>query len=104
MKACIMWTAKIRENGAIIGYWAKGGETMNGRLTGVETRLPGVENRMTGFETRLTGVENRVARVETRLGGLQWMVCGIYAVLTIVGAPSLWLLLRVAVKVGAVTL
>jgi hypothetical protein len=32
---------------------------------------------------------------------LKWMVGGIYAVLTIFGAPSLWLLLRVAAKVGA---
>ncbi len=52
----------------------------------------------------MTGVEDRVAGVATQLGVLQWMVGGIYAVLTIVGAPSLWLLLRVAVKVGAVTL
>jgi hypothetical protein len=32
---------------------------------------------------------------------LKWMVGGIYAVLTIFGVPSLWLLLRVAAKVGA---
>jgi hypothetical protein len=33
---------------------------------------------------------------------IKWMVAGIYAVLTIVGAPSVWLLLRVAAKLGAI--
>lgn len=32
---------------------------------------------------------------------LKWMVSGIYVLLTIIGAPSIWLLLRVAAKVGA---
>lgn len=32
---------------------------------------------------------------------LNWMVGGIYALLIILGAPALWLLLRVGSKVGA---
>ena len=32
---------------------------------------------------------------------LKWMVAGIYAILALLGAPALWLLLRVAAKVGA---
>jgi hypothetical protein len=32
---------------------------------------------------------------------LIWMVGGLYAVLIVMGAPALWLLLRVAAKVGA---
>ena len=32
---------------------------------------------------------------------LKWMVGGIYVLLTVIGVPSIWLLLRVAAKVGA---
>ena len=32
---------------------------------------------------------------------LTWMVGGIYGLLIVLGAPALWLLLRVASKVGA---
>jgi hypothetical protein len=31
------------------------------------------------------------------------MVAGIYGVLTVVGVPSVWLLLRIAAKVGALS-
>jgi hypothetical protein len=32
---------------------------------------------------------------------LKWMIGGVYAVLVVFGVPALWLLLRVAAKVGA---
>ena len=49
----------------------------------------------------LAGYDSRLARIETRLELLTWMVGGVYAVLVVLGAPTLWLLLRVAGKVGA---
>jgi hypothetical protein len=51
----------------------------------------------------LAGQERRFAKIEADLFVLKWMVAGIYGVLTIAGAPSVWLLLRVAAKVGALT-
>jgi hypothetical protein len=51
----------------------------------------------------LAGQERRFAKIEADLFVLKWMVAGIYGVLTIVGAPSVWLLLRIAAKVGALT-
>jgi hypothetical protein len=42
-----------------------------------------------------------VAGYDSDLKLLKWMVGGVYAVLVILGAPALWLLLRVAAKVGA---
>lgn len=42
-----------------------------------------------------------VAGYDSDLKILKWMVGGVYAVLVILGAPALWLLLRVAAKVGA---
>jgi hypothetical protein len=42
-----------------------------------------------------------VAAYDSDLRLLKWMVGGIYAVLVVLGAPALWLLLRVAAKVGA---
>jgi hypothetical protein len=42
-----------------------------------------------------------IAGYDTDLKLLKWMVGGVYAVLVILGAPALWLLLRVAAKIGA---
>jgi hypothetical protein len=49
----------------------------------------------------LAGYDSRLAQIETRLVLLTWMVGGIYGVLILIGAPALWMLLRVADKVGA---
>jgi len=43
--------------------------------------------------------ESYVAKADIET--LRWMVGGVYAILVILGATSLWLLLRVAAKVGA---
>jgi hypothetical protein len=45
----------------------------------------------------MAGYESRLANIDTRLTLLTWMVAGIYAL----GAPVVWLLIRVAAKVGA---
>ena len=45
----------------------------------------------------VAGYDNRLARIETKLSVLTWMVGGLY----VFSAPMLWLLLRVAAKVGA---
>jgi hypothetical protein len=45
----------------------------------------------------LAGYDSRLASIETRLTVLMFMVGGLYAL----GAPAIWLLLRVAAKVGA---
>jgi hypothetical protein len=42
-----------------------------------------------------------VAAYDSDLRLLKWMVGGVYAVLVVFGVPSVWLLLRVAAKVGA---
>jgi hypothetical protein len=45
----------------------------------------------------MAGYESRLASIDTRLTLLTWMVAGLYAF----GASVVWLLLRVAAKVGA---
>jgi len=45
----------------------------------------------------LAGYDSRLASIETRLAVLMVMVAGLYAI----AAPSIWLLIRVAAKVGA---
>jgi hypothetical protein len=42
-----------------------------------------------------------LAGYDTDIKLLRWMVGGLYGVLIVMGAPALWLLLRVAAKVGA---
>ena len=42
-----------------------------------------------------------LSKIERDLDRLIWMVGGVYAVLVVFGVPALWLLLRVASKVGA---
>jgi hypothetical protein len=53
------------------------------------------------YENRLAGVETKLVRLDGRVNLLTWMVGGLYGVLIVMGAPALWLLLRVAAKVGA---
>jgi hypothetical protein len=59
-----------------------------------DAQAQAASEEIAGYETRLTSIE-------ARLLILTWMTGGIYAALTIFGVPSLWLLLRVAAKVGA---
>ena len=47
----------------------------------------------------LASYENRLAGIETRLAVITWMVAGLY----VVGAPAIWLLVRIAAKVGALS-
>jgi hypothetical protein len=50
---------------------------------------------------KATKAAEEVAGYDSDLKVLKWMVGGVYAVLVIMGAPALWLLLRVAAKTGA---
>jgi hypothetical protein len=59
-----------------------------------DTEAQAAAEEIAGYETRLISIDNRVIL-------LTWMVGGIYVLLTIIGVPSIWLLLRVAAKVGA---
>lgn len=45
--------------------------------------------------------DDRFAGIERRLGILTWQVGTLATVLAAVGVPSVWLLLRIAAKVGA---
>lgn len=42
-----------------------------------------------------------VASYDRDIAIIKWMVGGLYALLLAIGAPSIWLLLRVAAKAGA---
>lgn len=53
--------------------------------------------------TEAAGYENRLGAIETRLTVLTWMVATAIAMVAVVGGPALWLLLRVAAKIGALT-
>jgi hypothetical protein len=53
------------------------------------------------YENRLSGIETKLVTLDGRVNLLTWMVGGIYGVMILIGAPALWLLLRVAAKVGA---
>ncbi len=50
----------------------------------------------------LANYDDRFSRIERRLAVLTWQVGVLAAVQIAVGAPALWLLVRVAAKVGAV--
>jgi hypothetical protein len=49
----------------------------------------------------LAGYENRPASIETRLSVLSWMIVSHIAITFAIAGPVIWLLLRVASKVGA---
>ena len=52
-------------------------------------------------QDKADAASEEVAGYDSDLKLLKWMLGGVYAVLIILGAPALWLLLRVAAKVGA---
>lgn len=60
-------------------------------LAAYETRFDSIDRRLGSFGERLVAIEGRVTL-------LAWMVGGIY----VVGLPALWLLVRIADKVGAI--
>ena len=49
----------------------------------------------------MAAYDNRFARIERRLAVLSWQVNLATALVVLVGAPSIWLLLRIAAKVAA---
>lgn len=46
----------------------------------------------------LAGYDSRLSGIETRMAVLMVMIGGLYAI----GAPAIWLLIRVAAKIGAI--
>jgi hypothetical protein len=52
------------------------------------------------YENRLAAIETKLVKIDGRVDLLVWMVGGLYGVLIALGAPALWLLLRVASKAG----
>jgi hypothetical protein len=50
----------------------------------------------------IASYSDRLNRIERRLAILSWQVGVQTAAILLVGAPSIWLLLRVAAKVGAI--
>lgn len=55
------------------------------------------EEMARGAAEEIAAYEGRLAKIDTDLAILKWMIVGLY----VVEAPSIWLLLRVASKVGA---
>jgi hypothetical protein len=49
----------------------------------------------------LANYDDRFSRIERKLGILTWQVGTLATVVAAVGVPSIWLLLRIAAKVGA---
>jgi hypothetical protein len=54
-----------------------------------------------GYDDRFNRIELRLGGIDGRLRLMQWQLGAIWAVMTVVGIPSVWLLLRIAAKVGA---
>ena len=51
------------------------------------------------YDSQLTSFELRLTKIEGSLNLLKWMVATVVALIL----PALWLLLRVAAKIGALT-
>ena len=53
------------------------------------------------YEARFAGIELKLEQIGSRVNLLTWMVGALATVLLVVGAPSVWMLIRIAAKVGA---
>lgn len=54
------------------------------------------------YENRFAGIELKLEKLDGRLTLLTWMVGAIGTVVVVIGAPSIWMLLRIAAKIGAI--
>jgi len=50
----------------------------------------------------LANYDDRFSSIERRLSVMTWQIGALAAIQAIVGVPAVWLLLRVAAKVGAI--
>ena len=71
------------------------------RFDHTDARLGQIDAGLDKLEARADGVEHRLVVVERRLAVLTWQVGIMAAALIVIGLPALWLLVRVAAKVGA---
>lgn len=55
------------------------------------------------YESRFGGIETKLAEMSGTLRFLQWQIGLGFALVVAIAGPSLWLLLRVAAKLGAIT-
>jgi|307.fasta_scaffold450942_2 hypothetical protein len=62
-----------------------------------EDKARGAAEEIAAYESRFTDIERRFGKIEADLLLLKWMV----AIVIAITGPALWLLLRVAAKVGA---
>ena len=53
------------------------------------------------YESRFAGLELKMEQVSSRVNILTWMVGSLATVILVVGAPSVWLLLRIGAKISA---
>ncbi len=56
---------------------------------------------LANHDDRFVEIGLRLQKIESRLGFQQWQIGLQAAILLAIGLPSLWLLVRVAAKVGA---
>ncbi len=51
----------------------------------------------------IASFETRLGKIEADLAVVKWMIGGLFAVVAGVGLPGIWLALRIAAKVGALS-
>ncbi len=56
---------------------------------------------LASYESRFTSLEMGLERIRGKLVVLQWQVGAIFALITVLTVPTLWLVLRIAAKMGA---
>ena len=71
---------------------------MEQRFSEIETRM---EQRFSGVDARFNAVDVRFGQIDGRMRLLQWQVGALFALFAATTVPTLWLVLRVAAKIGA---
>ncbi len=68
------------------------------RFSEIETRM---EQRFSGVDARFNAVDVRFGQIDGRMRLLQWQVGALFTLFAATTVPTLWLVLRVAAKIGA---
>ena len=77
------------------------GAQIGGLRTDMERQFGGIERQFGGVERQFGGIAAELGALKGDIRLLKWQIGLIGAVMVAIGLPSLWLLVRLAAKAGA---
>jgi hypothetical protein len=68
-----------------------------------EEKARAAAEAIAGYDDRFNRIDVALAELKGSLRVFGWHIAAMWTVMTVIGAPSIWLLLRIAAKIGALS-